>query len=115
MTMASHDARKTIADLRDHLARHDKPIAFLFGAGTSCCVKAVGASGGGAGKPLIPAVAGLTELCAAEVRKLGNDYAEAWTSVQSQCGRDGKPGNIEDILSRLRMMARSSCASMPRC
>ncbi len=102
--MASHDARKTIADLRDHLARHDKPIAFLFGAGTSCCVKAVVAEGGGPGKPLIPAVAGLTELCAAEVLKLGKDYAEAWTNVQSQCGRDGKPGNIEDILSRLRMM-----------
>lgn len=36
--MSPHDAHKTIADLRDHLARHDKPIAFLFGAGTSCAV-----------------------------------------------------------------------------
>jgi hypothetical protein len=31
-----HDAQKTLTDLRDHLARHDKPIAFFFGAGTSC-------------------------------------------------------------------------------
>jgi hypothetical protein len=30
----SHDAQKTLTDLRDHLARHDKPIAFFFGAGT---------------------------------------------------------------------------------
>ena len=28
----SHDAQKTLADLRDHLARHDKPIAFFFGS-----------------------------------------------------------------------------------
>ena len=34
-----HDAQKTLADLRDHLARHDKPIAFFFGAGTSCAVR----------------------------------------------------------------------------
>jgi hypothetical protein len=34
----SHDAQKALADLRDHLARHDKPIAFFFGAGTSCSV-----------------------------------------------------------------------------
>jgi hypothetical protein len=24
-----HDAQKTLGDFRDHLARHDKPIAFL--------------------------------------------------------------------------------------
>ena len=34
----SHDAQKMVTDLRDHLARHDKPIAFFFGAGTSCSV-----------------------------------------------------------------------------
>jgi hypothetical protein len=101
--MASHDARKTIGDLRDHLARHDKPIAFLFGAGTSCSVKVVRAKGGEQ-EPLIPAVAGVTRICASEVQGLGKEYAEAWTKVEAECGRDGKPGNIEDILSRLRMM-----------
>jgi hypothetical protein len=79
--MASHDVRKTIADLRDHLARHDKPIAFLLGAGTSCAVKAVGAKGGEPETPLIPAVAGLTAICDSEVRSLGKEYAEAWTKV----------------------------------
>ncbi|MDO8432069.1 MAG: SIR2 family protein [Candidatus Binatus sp.] len=102
--MASHDARKMIGDLRDHLARHDKPIAFLFGAGTSCAVKAVCAAGGGPEKPLIPAVAGLTEICASEARSLGKEYAEAWSKVAAQCDHDGKSANIEDILSRLRMM-----------
>ena len=53
-----HDAQKALADLRDHLARHDKPIAFFFGAGTSCAVAVP--DGGQQSKPLIPAVAGLT-------------------------------------------------------
>lgn len=101
--MASHDARKTITDLRDHLARHDKPIAFLFGAGTSCSVKAVGAAGAPE-KPLIPAVEGLTRICASEVQGLGREYAEAWTKIEALCGHNGKPANIEDMLSRLRMM-----------
>ena len=102
--MSSHDVRKAIADLRDHLARHDKPIAFLFGAGTSCSVKALCTDGRAPAKPLIPAVTGLTDICASEVRNLGDDYAGAWTKVEAQSGKKGKPGNIEDILSRLRMM-----------
>ncbi len=101
--MILHDARKTIADLRDQLARHDKPLAFLFGAGTSCSVKAVGAEGQPC-KPLIPAMAGLTEACALEVKGLGNEYASAWTKIESQCGSQGVAANIELILSRLQMM-----------
>jgi hypothetical protein len=101
--MATHDARKAIADLRDHLARHDKPIAFLFGAGTACSVKVV-CPGGGPDKPLIPAVEGLTRMCASEVQGLGKAYAEAWAKIEALCGHDGKSANIEDILSRLRMM-----------
>lgn len=102
--MSSHDARKTISDLRDHLARHDKPIAFLFGAGTSCAVNTVCLKGDVPGKPLIPAVAGLTQNCASAVQSLGKGYAEAWTKVEAQCASEGKPANIESILSRLRMM-----------
>lgn len=101
--MSLHDAYKTVADLRDHLARHDKPIAFLFGAGTSCAVKAAG-TGTSAGKPLIPAVAGLTELCKQEVGNLGKPYAEAWLKVADQCSRKGRPAQIEEILSQLRTM-----------
>jgi hypothetical protein len=67
----SHDAQKTLADLRDHLARHDKPIAFFFGAGTSCSV-IVSAAGGGKTQPLIPAVPGLTAAC----KKDGGDLGE---------------------------------------
>ena len=58
----SHDAQKTLADLRDHLARHDKPIAFFFGAGTSCSVTCARWPAGNT-QPLIPAVPGLTAAC----------------------------------------------------
>jgi hypothetical protein len=101
--MSPHDAHKTIADLRDHLARHDKPIAFLFGAGTSCSVKTAG-TGAGAGKPIVPAVAGLTEICKEEVEHLGKNFQEAWLRVATECSVGGRPAQIEDILSRLRMM-----------
>lgn len=37
--MVSRDPKKAIETLRDHLASHDKPLAFLMGAGTSCAVK----------------------------------------------------------------------------
>jgi hypothetical protein len=83
------------------LARHDKPIAFLFGAGTSCAVSAVGA---GPRKALIPAVAELTTLCAAEVQKLGKEYETAWTGILTQCVNERKAANVESVLSRLRMM-----------
>jgi hypothetical protein len=102
--MSSHDAHKTIADLRDHLARHDKPIAFLFGAGTSCSVRVPSSEGGNSDQPLIPAVLGLTRNCASEVRGLGEEYKEAWDKVEAQCTSDGRPANVEVILSRLRMM-----------
>jgi hypothetical protein len=102
--MLSHDAHKAIADLRDHLARHDKPIAFLFGAGTSCSVMAIKPDGGTPEIPLIPAVAGLTRICASEVQGLGSEYEQAWTKLEALCSSDGRSPNIEAILSRLRMM-----------
>src|SRR5882757_3850084 len=75
----SHDAQKTLADLRDHLARHDKPIAFFFGAGTSCSVR-VPVGDAGATEPLIPAVPGLTAACKKDGADLGNEYVKAWAS-----------------------------------
>jgi hypothetical protein len=99
----SHDAQKTLTDLRDHLARHDKPIAFLFGAGTSCSVS-VPDGGAGAKKPLIPAVPGLTAACKKDGADLGEKYAKAWASMEAQCVEAKQDPHVENILSRLRMM-----------
>lgn len=100
-TVATHDAQKILADFRDHLARHDKPLAFLFGAGTSCAVR-VGA--GDKTEALIPAVAGLTKLAKNEVSTLGEKYAKAWETVEQDCRDNNQDPNIENILSRLRVM-----------
>lgn len=98
----SHDAQKTLADLRDHLARHDKPIAFFFGAGTSCSVAVPVA--GGKFKPLIPAVLGLTAACKRDCGDLGEKYAKAWASIEAHCKEAKLEPHIENVLSRLRMM-----------
>ena len=100
-TVATHDAQKILADFRDHLARHDKPLAFLFGAGTSCAVR-VGV--GDKNNALIPAVAGLTTLTKVDASTLGEKYAKAWETVEQDCRDNKQEPNIENILSRLRMM-----------
>jgi hypothetical protein len=99
----SHDAQKTLTDLRDHLARHDKPIAFFFGAGTSCSVR-VPAGDAGATQPLIPAVPGLTAACKKDGADLGDKYVKAWASMEAQCVEAKQDPHVEHILSRLRMM-----------
>ena len=38
LVMNYHDKETFLATMRDHLSRHDRPLAFLFGAGTSCAV-----------------------------------------------------------------------------
>jgi len=99
----SHDGQKTLANLRDHLARHDKPISFFFGAGTSCSVTVL-PGGGGKAAPLIPAVPGLTAACKKEGGELGEKYAKAWASIEAQCKDAEEDPHIENVLSRLRMM-----------
>lgn len=103
-TLQAHDAQKTLADFRDHLARHDKPIAFLFGAGTSCAIRVSSGGGSGDTEPLIPAVAGLTELAKFDAGDLGKKFAKAWDLIEAQCEENGQKPNVENMLSRLRMM-----------
>ena len=99
-----HDAKKTLTDFRDHLARHDKPIAFFFGAGTSCAVRASSPTDESKTEPLIPAVAGLTEMVKERATALGDNYEKAWGLIETRCEEIGQDPNIENILSRLRMM-----------
>jgi len=79
--------------LRDHFASHNKPLVFLFGAGTSMVP-------GADRRPLIPAVAELTERCKKAVTAEGRQYAEAWVKIADvRADR-----TIEDILSAVRQM-----------
>lgn len=99
-----HDAQKTLSDLRDHLARHDKPIAFFYGAGTSCAVRVPVPGEKDKTQALIPAVAGLTKICREKAGKLGDKYKKAWQSIDTHCKEIGQDPNVENVLSRLRMM-----------
>ena len=103
-TQQTHDAQKTLSNLRDHLARHDKPIAFFFGAGTSCAVRVAVPEDKDKTQPLIPAVAGLTNICREEASGLGEKYEKAWKSIEAHCKEIKQDPNVENILSRLRIM-----------
>jgi hypothetical protein len=83
-----------IQKLRDHLSSHDKPIAMLFGAGTSCAVK------GNDDKPLIPAVAALTECCAEVVASLDEPFPEAWDLISKSLPEGRR--DVEEMLSSVR-------------
>ncbi|MCE5327881.1 MAG: SIR2 family protein [Planctomycetaceae bacterium] len=104
--MTYHDPRQVVYDLRNHLAVHDRSLAFLLGAGTSAAVSIASPASQGspaAFRPLIPAVAQLTEMCKSEAVTLGAEYAAAWTALESHCRESGKDPNIENILTGLRL------------
>ncbi len=108
-----HDLREVVEGLRDHLARHDKPLSFLFGAGTSSAVNVAPPPKPGAprlNKPLIPAVAALTVLCKQAVNALGPDFVSAWkkAEVELAASLPSGPANIELLLSLVRRKAEAA-------
>lgn len=103
--MRTHDPRQVAEDLRNHLATHDRRLSFLFGAGTSSAVNIAPDPPPGQKpryEPLIPGIAGLTDLCGKAVCDLGKDQTTAWDVLATQCEKDGHSANIEDILSNVR-------------
>jgi len=104
--MSTHDPREVIEDIRGHLAAHDRRLAFLFGAGTSSSVNVAPEPSPGEKQqhqPLIPAIDGLTEICSTAVSGLGQCQASAWEMLVKQCEQDGRPSNVENVLSKVRM------------
>ena len=103
-TQQTHDAQQILSSLRDHLARHDKPIAFFLGAGTSCAIRVAVPDDKDKTQPLIPAVAELTKICREKARGLGKKYEETWQLIEEHYKEMKQDPNVENILSRLRMM-----------
>lgn len=95
--MATHDPRKAVELLRNHLATHDQHLVFLFGAGTSCAVLDPASK-----TPLIPAVEALTKDCGDSLTKASTEYANAWVAIGEECDSLLLSQNIETILSRVR-------------
>jgi hypothetical protein len=100
--MVTHDPRKVVETLRNHLASHDTPLCFLFGAGTSSSIRIKSDQGNGK-VPLIPAIGLLTERCKVSVQSLGKGFVVAWNTIESECKELGYEPNIENILSRIRV------------
>jgi len=99
------DPRVVIALLRNHLATHDQPLSFLFGAGTSSSINIAETPKPGEKKgylPLIPAVDALTKMCGDSASKESEKFKKAWASVIAECEQNKIGPNIENILSRLR-------------
>jgi SIR2-like domain len=96
-----HDPRHEIEKFREHLASHEKPIAFLLGAGASSAVRDPD------GKALVPAVAGLGDLCAAAVAAVGTQHQQIYGAlaeqVESRRDLPSRPADIEEILSAVRL------------
>jgi hypothetical protein len=100
--VSEHDPRQAIELLRDHLATHNKPIGFLFGAGTSSSVNIAPPGDAPAFAPLIPAIKELTRKCGDAVAALGAPFLDAWTRLVDECAAESVDPNIENILSRIR-------------
>jgi hypothetical protein len=92
-----------VGKLIDQLASHEKPVAFLFGAGTSASVEATD------GYPLVPAVAALTKTCLDAVTSVGEPYVEAWKLIWN--GLSPGEDNIEGLLSTVRKMQAAITAT----
>jgi len=104
--MNTHDPQKVIEDIRNHLAAQDRRVSFLFGAGTSSAVNIAPAVKPGEKRlfqPLIPDVKRLTEICRKAVCDTGEIQTLAWGLLVHQCEAEKKPGNIEQLLSKVRM------------
>jgi hypothetical protein len=93
MTVTVHNPDHYMAGLRQLIAQGRKRLALLVGAGAP-----VGIPDPKTGKPLIPAVAGLTDMV---LDALGSDYGKTLASIQKELGDP----NIEIILSRVRSLS----------
>ncbi|MBH9296395.1 SIR2 family NAD-dependent protein deacylase [Pseudomonas aeruginosa] len=118
--MATHDPRKVLETLRNHLTQPEANVAFLLGAGTSCAVRVPVAVEAASDQPhqekqtdapltrsLIPNVAELTKICVKEIRKLDPEgeasrFGPAYDAIELEIRPKDRPTNIEDILSCVR-------------
>jgi hypothetical protein len=127
--MATHDPRKVLETLRNHLTQPEANIAFLLGAGTSCAVRVPIAAEGESVQPqeeghengpktrsLIPNVAELTQICVKEIRRLDPEgeaprFGPAYDAIELEIRPKDRPTNIEDILSCVRRKLQAIGAS----
>lgn len=92
MTVSVHNPDQYMASLRQIIAQGRKRVGLLVGAGAPAGIYPPGGD-----KPLIPAVAGLTDMV---MTALNPKYGETLTAVRAEI----ENSNIETILSRVRSL-----------
>ena len=92
MTVSVHNPDQYMASLRQTIAQGRKRIGLLVGAGVPAGIFPPGSD-----KPLIPAVAGLTNMV---MDALKADYGKTLEAVRAEL----ETLNIETILSRVRSL-----------
>lgn len=117
--VTTHDPRKVLEMLRNHLTQPEANVAFLLGAGTSCAVQVPIVTEADNTQPqdapeecpktrsLIPNVVELTQICMKEIRKLDLEgetprFGSAYDAMELEIRPADRPTNIEDILSCVR-------------
>ena len=93
MTVTVHNPDQYMASLRQIIAQGRKRIGLLVGAGAPAGIVSPGSN-----KPLIPAVAGLTDMV---MEALKAEYGQTLDALRAEIGNS----NIEIILSRVRSLA----------
>lgn len=93
MSVSIHNPDQYMASLRQIIAQGRKRIGLLVGAGAPAGIFPPGSD-----KPLIPAVAGLTDMV---LEVLKAEYGKTLDAVQAEIDNP----NIEAILSRVRSLA----------
>lgn len=93
MTVSIHNPDQYMASLRQIIAQGRKRIGLLVGAGAPAGIFPPGSD-----KPLIPAVAGLTDMV---IAALNPEYGKTLDAVIAEIENP----NIETILSRVRSLA----------
>ena len=93
MTVSAHNPDQYMASLRQIIAQGRKRIGLLVGAGAPAGIFPPGSD-----KPLIPAVAGLTDMV---MEALKAEYGKTLDAVRAEL----ETPNIETILSRVRSLA----------
>lgn len=93
MSVSIHNPDQYMASLRQIIAQGRKRIGLLVGAGAPAGIIPPGSD-----KPLIPAVAGLTDMV---MEALKDKYGKTLEAVQAEIENP----NIENILSRIRTLA----------
>lgn len=95
-----HEPHKQIDYLRQCLSSDKKPLGLFLGAGCPMAIK----TGGTRNTPLIPDIAGMTEVVRTKLSK-DKDCASLLKIVEEHFSKDGRETpNVEDMLGHIRAL-----------